>query len=198
MSARAAIVLGLALAWGCGAATGDAEQGAAPTAPADAGAASPFARPEAQPVVATLITEHASIQPGGTTRVGIYFEIEPGWHIYAQHPGDAGMPTTIEWAEFAGATFGPIEWPPHEEFLDPGNIRTFGYSGHTVLAQTLTLITRETPDTVPLQATVKWLACHDICIPGSAELQVTLPVSAQPPVLSAHSELFDHTHHSGG
>lgn len=178
MSGRTVIVLGMALALGCGAAPQED---------------SPFAQPDAQPVTATLVTEHASMQPGGSTRVGIHFEIEPGWHIYAEHPGDAGMPTTIAWAEFPGLRFGPIRWPPHEEFLDPGNIRTFGYSGATVLVQPVTLITRETPDAVPLKATVNWLACHDICIPGSAQLEVALPVSGRPPVLSTHAELFDHT-----
>ena len=178
MSARQGLaLLSVALAIGCGAPSGRAE----------------FAQPEAQLVTAALITEHASIQPGGSTRVGIHFDIEPGWHIYADPPGDAGMATTIQWAEFPGLHVGPIQWPTPEEFVDPGDIRTRGYSGATVLAQQITLITRETPVVLPLQATVKWLACRDVCIPGSAQLELALPVSGRPPVASAHAELFDHT-----
>ena len=37
-----------------------------------------FAVPQEQPVTVELIAEHASIQPGGTTRVGAHFEIEIG------------------------------------------------------------------------------------------------------------------------
>ncbi|MBI3009634.1 MAG: hypothetical protein HYY57_01435, partial [Candidatus Omnitrophica bacterium] len=45
---------------------------------------------DVHPVTASLIAEHASIQPGGQTRIGVHFEMEEGWHIYAQDPGDAG------------------------------------------------------------------------------------------------------------
>ena len=153
-----------------------------------------FPQPDEQPVQATLITEHASIQPGGTTRVGVLFELEEGWHIYGEQPGDAGLPTKIAWTPFPGAQFGPLQWPPAYEFVEAGDIRTFGYTGALVLSSGLRLVTRETPDVLPLGAMVEWLACKEICVPGSATLELSLPVRPEAPVASTHAELFDHVH----
>ncbi|MBI3996459.1 MAG: hypothetical protein HY352_02245 [Candidatus Omnitrophica bacterium] len=143
------------------------------------------------PVTAELITEHASIQPGGHTRVGVHFDIEDGWHIYAKDPGDAGLPTMIAWSGPAGVTFGPLWWPTPEQFVDAGDIHTSGYTGVLVLYSPLKIASRASADSIPITATVKWLACKQICLPGSAQLRVTLPVSPATPVRSTHGELFD-------
>ncbi|MBI4342012.1 MAG: hypothetical protein HY599_01450 [Candidatus Omnitrophica bacterium] len=145
-----------------------------------------------------LITEHASIQPGGKTRVGVHFEIEEGWHIYAKEPGDAGLPTKITWSGPAAVSFGPLEYPSPQQFIDPGDIRTNGYSGSVVLYSAITFNPLRRTDggpyeDLPLRARVQWLACKDVCIPGKTELELSLPVSANPPVHSTHAEFFDHT-----
>ena len=145
-----------------------------------------------QPVTAELIVRHGSVQRGGSTRIGVLFDIEPGWHIYSKDPGDAGLPTTIAWSGPSGVSFGPIEWPTPQQFLDPGEIRTSGYTGAVVLQSTLSLAPQPSAEpSLPIKASVEWLACKELCLPGSARLEVTLPVSPQSPVLSTHAELFD-------
>ncbi len=147
------------------------------------------------PVTATAIVEHASIQPDGSTHIGILFDIEEGWHIYWKDPGDAGVATQVTWSGPEGASIGPLDWPAPQEFADAGNIRTFGYTGSVVLSNVLTL----TPDAsgvrvVPLQANVRWVACRQICLPGSAALELNLPVSVAPPVASANAGRFPPLH----
>ena len=186
MSARRRLSLA---AWGVllAAACGRAEE------PPGAGL-SPFAASEEQLVRAELIAEHASIQPGGTTRIGVHFELEEGWHIYADPPGDAGLPTKIDWTVPNGLSVGPLQWPPAQELEDPGDIRTFGYTGTVVLYSTLSYQAwRDAYQSILVKATVKWLACKALCVPGSAELGLSLPVSADPPVFSTHAQLFEHT-----
>ncbi len=151
-----------------------------------------FAEPEEQPVIAELMAQHASIQPGGKTKVAVHFDIEPGWHIYAKEPGDAGLPTKVAWSSLPGVRFGPLEWPAHQAFLDPGDIRTFGYSGSLVLASDVTYAARESVPEIPVSAHVEWLACREICLPGKADLTMSIPVNATPPVHSTHSAFFDH------
>lgn len=169
-------------AWGCGAKPGQAEQ-------PHAG----FAAPKEQPVSAELVTEHASIPPGGKTRVGVLFKIQEGWHIYYKDPGDAGLATAIAWAPFPGAIFGELQWPEPSHFTDSGNIHTNGYAKQVVLSNQLTLVTRETPDAVSLHAKVKWLACHEICLPGSAELDASLPVNSSAQTPSPYARFFPST-----
>ena len=149
------------------------------------------ARRPPQPVKAEFITEHASIRPGGQTRVAIRFELEPKWHIYAQDPGDAGLPTKIAWSGPDGTQFGPLIWPRPQTFTDPGDIKTNGYTGTLVLSSTLTLQPGRTwTGAVPLKANVSWLACKELCIPGSAMLKKTLLLSPEPPTPSADAKFF--------
>lgn len=150
--------------------------------------------PGAQHVSAELMAEHASAQPGGQTRIGVYFTIDRGWHIYAQDPGDAGLPTKVSWSVPDGVTVGPLHWPKPKKFLDPGDIRTFGYANAVLLASTLALAPAKGTDAaIPMQAHTEWLACKEICIPGSADVSLTLPVSFNTPAPSTHAKLFEQT-----
>ena len=156
-----------------------------------------FAAPAEQPVRVELIAEHGSVQPGGATRVGVHFDLEEGWHIYAKEPGEAGLPTKITWGVTwrgpGGASLGPLNWPTPQRLMDPGNLRTFGYTGVLVLASRLTVSRDTGPGTpLPIHAKVEWLACKSLCVPGSADLHLTLPVSTNPPVFSTHAEFFEH------
>ena len=141
------------------------------------------------PVQVELIAEHASVQPGGATRIGAYFQIAEGWHIYGEQPGDAGLPTSVAWRVPEGVTIGPLAWPQPSEFEDPGNIHTRGYQYHVLLWSRLAATAQVSGD-IPIQAKLRWLACKDICLPGKANLELTLPVSPQAPVASAHADLF--------
>jgi len=144
-------------------------------------------------VTATLIAEHASIRPGSATRIGVLFEIAKGWHIYAQDPGDAGLPTKVTWSGSKRLSFGPLQWPASHEFHDPGDIRTFGYTGTLVLSSTMA-VPAEWPDRlaegIQVAADVRWLACKDVCIPGKANLELVLPLSPDPPAPSPNAHLF--------
>src|SRR5690349_10440439 len=62
-------------------------------------------------VKAELVAEAASIAPGGTVWVDLHLEVEPGWHVYWQNPGDSGLPTAIDWKLPSGFSAGPIRWP---------------------------------------------------------------------------------------
>ncbi len=146
---------------------------------------------QVHPVTAELIAEHASVQPGGRTRIGIRFEMEPGWHIYADPPGDAGLPTNIAWSSPSDATIGDLHWPTPESFVEE-DMKTFGYSGVVIAYSPLTISAKQpTGQPLDLQAAVKWLACKQLCVPGHATLHFNLPVTESIPAFSAHAELFD-------
>ena len=146
-----------------------------------------------KPVKAALMAEQASIQPGGHTRVGVHFEIEPDWHIYANDAGEAGLPTKIHWSGPTHVIFGPLQWPPAESFLDPGDIHTFGYKKTALVWSLMTVVPPQMQgDAVSISAKVEWLACKEICLPGSASLTLALPISPRPPTRSADAAVFDH------
>ncbi len=123
-----------------------------------------------------LVAEGKSLKPGETGWVGVRFTTDPGWHVYWRNPGDSGMPTSIAWKVPAGITVGELAWPRPDRILE-GPLVSYGYEEGVLLMAPLTLpAARPTGGTVTLAARATWLVCKDTCIPGHADLTLTLPV----------------------
>ena len=111
--------------------------------------------------------------------VGLRLEHEPHWHTYWLQPG-TGLPTSLAWQLPPGWSAGPIRWPaPHRVYDTAGNLAGNGYDGVVTLPVTLTP-PRDLASGVPvtLRAKAEWLMCKDVCIPGSADLSISLMPTA--------------------
>lgn len=102
-------------------------------------------------------------------------EIDPGWHVYWTNPGEAGLPTRLDWILPDGwETEEPI-WPRPSRF-DAGGVVGFGYA-ERLLVPLRVDVPADAPDgPVVLRAQVDWLACADTCVPGTAALELALEV----------------------
>ena len=58
-----------------------------------------------------LVTPEDQLYPGGNNIVGLYFKLEPGWHIYWKNAGDSGEPPHIHWTLPEGVTAGAMQFP---------------------------------------------------------------------------------------
>jgi thiol:disulfide interchange protein DsbD len=129
--------------------------------------------------------------PGKAFRVGLVLKMLPSWHTYWEYPGDSGIPTSIKWELPPGFTAGAIQWPLPEAILEPGDIQVYAYGGEIMLIQTLQppadLLVSSAP--LALKAAASWLVCAEICVPGSAQLSLDLPVAAS--ASAANTDLFD-------
>jgi thiol:disulfide interchange protein len=130
-------------------------------------------------VKAGLVTETASVAPGAVLWADLHLELKTGWHVYWRNPGDSGLPTTIDWKLPRGFVAGSILWPAPEHFVQNG-IGNYGYAGTADLLVPITA-PKELADRAPirLEADASWLVCADICIPGGAELSLSLPIASQ-------------------
>src|SRR6267378_423304 len=127
-----------------------------------------------------LVAETAWVASAATLWVDVNFAIKPGWHIYWRNPGDSGLPTAIQWDLPPGFSAGSIRWPVPERFVQ-GSIGNYGYAGSADLLVPITAAKDLVPgSTARLTGETSWLVCADICIPGSAELSLSLPVAAGP------------------
>lgn len=142
-------------------------------------------------VEARLIIDAEKVAPGGTVTVGVAFTLDPGWHIYAEDPGDAGEATRVEWQSRA-LEFGPLQWPPPEQFLQAdGALSINGYEDEVVLFSKAT-IAEDAAGEIEVRADVEYLACNNMCLPGKSILSRTIPVAAESsPAPDAVVELFD-------
>ncbi len=140
-------------------------------------------------VKAQLLADTSAIVPGKAFEVGLLIDMAEGWHTYWENPGDAGLPTRIEWTLPEGFVAGPIQWPAPKRIIEPGDIHAFGYKGQILLLTSITPPATISESEVRLAATASWLVCEEICIPGSAEVELTLSVNAD--AIPANSELFE-------
>jgi DsbC/DsbD-like thiol-disulfide interchange protein len=144
-------------------------------------------------VHARLVSEKTSMQRHHSGWLAVQLTIKPGWHIYWRNPGDAGLATSIKWTLPQGVTAGPIAWPQPERFI-ARSIVGYGYRARVALLTAVKLPARFAPDTISIEAAVSWLACAEVCVPGSRTLKLALPVSdAVPRNDPAQARLFAET-----
>ena len=132
-------------------------------------------------VKASLVSDVKSVQPGSPFWVAVRLEMQPRWHTYWKNAGESGAPTEITWQLPEGFSAGPIEWPaPKRIVLDP--IVSYGYEDEVLLMAKITppAVFRDTKP-ISLKAHVSWLECEVVCVPGEADVSLTLPLLITPP-----------------
>ncbi|WP_376693918.1 protein-disulfide reductase DsbD family protein [Wenzhouxiangella sp. EGI_FJ10409] len=139
-----------------------------------------------------LVSEVDHVEPGQPFRVGLRMLPDAHWHTYWKNPGDSGLTTEFEWTLPDGASASPIEWPWPER-VPMGHLVNYGYGGEHLLPVTITPpADLRAGGSFPIDLAADWLVCEEICIPGDAELSMTLPVRAGPaPKNGQVAGLFD-------
>ncbi|MFN0065723.1 MAG: protein-disulfide reductase DsbD family protein, partial [Chlamydiales bacterium] len=150
----------------------------------------PLVERSAEPVSAQLLSENSSIAAGQPFWVGVELKLAPGWDTYWINPGDAGLPTKIDWQLPAGFKAGPIQWPYPEKFTNDQMVG-FGYTGSVLLMTKITPPSElKAGEKIDLQADVTWLACKDSCQPGSAQLVLQIPIAEKAELNPTTGALF--------
>ena len=119
-------------------------------------------------------------------RLGLQFQLQPGWKIYWRSPGDAGFPPTVKWDGSRNLAGAGIQWPAPVRFSVLG-LETLGYKEEVVFPIAASAVT--TLEAVSVKAEVRYLTCNDICIPYEANLSMHLPAGDIGP--SKHGHLID-------
>jgi thiol:disulfide interchange protein DsbD len=130
-------------------------------------------------VKASLVAAETAIVPGKPVQVALRLVHQPHWHTYWINPG-TGLVTEIKWSLPPGWTASAIQWPAPYVIKDKtGAITGNGFENDTLLPVTLTPPADLAPGTkVTLKASAEWLMCEDVCMPGNADVALTLPVAA--------------------
>ena len=138
-----------------------------------------------------LATPEDVIYPGGANAVGLYFKLEPGWHVYWKNAGDSGEPPHIRWTLPEGVTAGPMQFPAPRR-LPLGPLMDFGYEDEVLFPLKLQVAPTVTAGKALLHAHVDWLVCREVCIPGKADLETMLGMMpTEPPALVGSAQDAD-------
>ncbi|HSL19803.1 MAG TPA: protein-disulfide reductase DsbD domain-containing protein [Methylomirabilota bacterium] len=141
-------------------------------------ALSVLAAAEDSHVRARLVSDLEALNPGATFHVGVVLEPEPGWHVYWRNPGGAGLATEVALELPDGFAVGELRWPAPVVFVQPGDIIGYGYEQLVLLAAEVAAPPGAAAP-VPVRAAASWLACKDVCVLGSAELEAELPLTGE-------------------
>jgi thiol:disulfide interchange protein DsbD len=155
-------------------------------------------------LVTTLLVDPGTRGAKGGARVGVLFELAPGWHAYWRNPGGSGMAPELDFELFAapteaeeggeaapslrGATFGSIEWPVPGVFRGPGSelgLHSYGYVRRVLLSVPLAF--EEPPAAgARIAAMGDILVCESECVPASFRLE--RPFGRALPGWTSHAE----------
>jgi thiol:disulfide interchange protein DsbD len=125
-----------------------------------------------------LVVPASAINRGASADAGLYFKIDPGWHVYWKNAGDAGEPPHMKWTLPEGVTAGPLQFPAPKR-LPLGPLMDFGYEDEVLFPFKVNVADAAKPGWAILHAKVDWLVCQASCIPGKAELEVARGIAAR-------------------
>lgn len=124
-------------------------------------------------VKAWMTTDAVPLGSGQPFTVTIVLDLDPGWHTYWQYPGDTGLAPKVTWFLPEGWTAGPLEFSIPREFSEPGDMIVYGYENRQLLRAIITPPRDLSRDHVyDLKASLTWLACKELCVPGSADVEL--------------------------
>lgn len=134
-------------------------------------------------VTVKLLANRDAIAKEESFLLGVQLRMKPHWHTYWENPGSSGLPTTVTWKVVDGLEIGPLLFPLPERFVDSAGFVTFGYKGEVLLLARAHY--SGSADTLKIGGRVDWLECRDVCLPGSDEVSLVLPVNQSTPAREA-------------
>ncbi len=113
-------------------------------------------------------------QSGDNTNIylGLEYQLQEGWKTYWHSPGEGGYPQTIDWKNSINISSLEILWPQPKEFYILG-LKSIGYENEVIFPLKIDLKDINLPSFISFN--INYLTCKDICIPGNARLELTLP-----------------------
>lgn len=143
------------------------------------------------PITVTLVSDAATIAPGGTVSVGILQTMAPGYHTYWKNPGTVGMATRMEWDLPDGFSAGEIQWPiPRISGMSGYGV--WGYEGEALLVVDIEVPeTAEVGTVAELKGLAAWMCCGAQCHPGNKTLSLVLPVTGALSMDPVQAAAFD-------
>lgn len=110
--------------------------------------------------------------------LGLRLIHQAGWKSYWLNPGDAGLPTRLQWSLPRGMSADEIRWPVPSKFL-LGSLVNYGYTGTVLLPAPVRFspeFSRDDHSGAGLLVRLKaqWLVCSDVCIPEEGEFSLRI------------------------
>lgn len=133
-------------------------------------------------VSADIITSSDDINPNLGTDLLVKLQMHKGWHTYWNNPGDAGLPTKIEWRIPGNYEVIPLGQSIPGKFVVDELVQ-YGYDDTAYLKYRLKPVGKPKKyyGVEDFHASVAWLACKDECVPETVDISFGLPIIERSP-----------------
>ena len=156
-----------------------------------------LAGPESRPKKVDAVTvqafaDRSAVAPGGVVNIAVRLSLESGWHVYWKSPGPGtGLPTQVTFKLPSGVQAGRTHFPVPQASYNKELDETAWLLEDSPVLITPIKVPQSFPSGGDLKINVEtsWLACKTKCIPGMAEVTLTVPVTAKEGA-AANEELF--------
>lgn len=146
------------------------------------GAEATIHQPGNDKVRVRMLASTSRIEPGTPFQLGIALTMDAHWHVYWVNPGESGIPTYVDIAAPDGFEIDPLQFPAPDAFMMPGEVVNFGYGETVMFVATVhppATFSDDQPDAASFSADVEWLVCQDVCLPGRASADVSVPYARE-------------------
>ena len=104
--------------------------------------------------------------------LGLEYKLDKDWKTYWKSPGGGGFPQKIIWNNSSNIKSFEIEWPQPIEFEILG-LSSIGYKDSVIFPLIIKL--KDSKKITDINLNINYLVCKDICIPGNANLFLSIP-----------------------
>lgn len=123
----------------------------------------------------TLKSSTETIQPNSEFWLQLDWTLDPHWYIYAQNPGDGGLPPSLDFELPAGITVLETTWPKPSDLSKEGMI-IYGYKDTCKAMVRLKAAADYKPSSLDtIKLAVRWGICHEQCIVDNVTLGLRFP-----------------------
>jgi len=125
--------------------------------------------------VSTQILSDWSQHSGNEFHVAIHFKINEPWHIYWKNPGTTGLATEVIWGLPKGLSVSST-FESFPMLHENSGIVDYVHEGEALIVAKIQVDRQLFDPSGPTQitASVNWLECAQICVPGHSDLQLDL------------------------
>jgi len=122
-----------------------------------------------------LVPDTEQPAPGSTVTLAFVSRPENGWHGYWRNPGDAGLPTRLDWRLPQGVTADALQYPLPQRLLIAG-LMNYVYEGPFTQLVTLHVPAGLKPGAaLPISVAMDYLVCTlQVCVPEKQTLSTSL------------------------
>ena len=136
----------------------------------------------------SLVQRTKSCAVGTECKLGFHFQLEDGWHVYWQNPGDSGAAPKFKFIEPTTISHLPtghdiLQWPIPKK-LPIAHLVNYGYEKDVVLSFVVpNKILEEEKNaghtSLKFYVEGEWLVCREDCIPGSGSFELSVPLNSE-------------------